>query len=167
MPSPILAIAHIAPTQTDKTTTMNDMVDTLEAALQDQLAVSFAAGNVTLTALQYTRHLCFVGSGAAVARVMTVPLTKRLFAVRNLNSDTLTIGGTTGATVVLAASSAAIILCDGTDCTVFGSGGPGPTGPSGTFTATNFAAMDLSTLPTTDPGSGKPWLNGGVLQVGA
>lgn len=29
-----------------------------------------------------------------------------------------------------------------------------------------FAAMDLSELSTSDPGSGKPWLNGGVLQVG-
>jgi hypothetical protein len=30
-----------------------------------------------------------------------------------------------------------------------------------------FAATDFSTLPTSNPGSGKPWLNGGVLQVGA
>lgn len=29
-----------------------------------------------------------------------------------------------------------------------------------------FAALDLSSLPTANPGSGKPWLNGGVLQVG-
>jgi hypothetical protein len=29
-----------------------------------------------------------------------------------------------------------------------------------------FAALNLSSLPTADPGSGKPWLNGGVLQVG-
>jgi len=29
-----------------------------------------------------------------------------------------------------------------------------------------FATLDLSTLPTSNPGSGKPWLNGGVLQVG-
>ena len=30
-----------------------------------------------------------------------------------------------------------------------------------------FAATDFSTLPTSNPGSGKVWLNGGVLQVGA
>jgi hypothetical protein len=34
------------------------------------------------------------------------------------------------------------------------------------FTASNFADTNLSTLPASDPGSGKPWLNGGVLQVG-
>jgi hypothetical protein len=37
---------------------------------------------------------------------------------------------------------------------------------TGALTPTNFAALDLSTLPTSDPGSGKPWLNGGVMQVG-
>jgi hypothetical protein len=30
-----------------------------------------------------------------------------------------------------------------------------------------FADTDFSTLPTSNPGSGKVWLNGGVLQVGA
>lgn len=29
-----------------------------------------------------------------------------------------------------------------------------------------FAALDLDILPTSDPGDGKPWLNGGVMQVG-
>lgn len=37
---------------------------------------------------------------------------------------------------------------------------------TGALTPVNFAALDLSTLPTSDPGGGKPWLNGGVLQVG-
>lgn len=32
--------------------------------------------------------------------------------------------------------------------------------------ADDFAYADLSTLPTADPGGGKPWLNGGVVQVG-
>lgn len=35
------------------------------------------------------------------------------------------------------------------------------------LTPSAFAALDLSTLPTANPGGGKPWLNGGVLQVGA
>jgi len=34
------------------------------------------------------------------------------------------------------------------------------------FTEEGFSALNLSTLPTSDPGGGKPWLNGGVLQVG-
>ena len=35
-----------------------------------------------------------------------------------------------------------------------------------TVTTAEFEALDLSTLPTSDPGGGKPWLNGGVVQVG-
>lgn len=31
----------------------------------------------------------------------------------------------------------------------------------------DFASADLSGLPTSNPGGGKPWLNGGVVQVGA
>lgn len=45
---------------------------------------------------------------------------------------------------------------------------------SGTLSATavslteaNFAALNLSTLPTSNPGGGLPWLNSGVLTVGA
>lgn len=33
--------------------------------------------------------------------------------------------------------------------------------------ATLLQNSDLSGFPTSDPGGGKPWLNGGVLQVGA
>ena len=33
--------------------------------------------------------------------------------------------------------------------------------------ATALANCDLSGLPTSNPGGGRPWLNGGVLQVGA
>lgn len=51
--------------------------------------------------------------------------------------------------------------------------GPGLTGgpitSAGTLsiTAATLGALDLSTLATSNPGSGKLWLNGGVVQVGA
>lgn len=35
------------------------------------------------------------------------------------------------------------------------------------LTTAKLAALNCSTLPTSDPGGGKLWLNGGVLQVGA
>jgi len=37
---------------------------------------------------------------------------------------------------------------------------------SGGGTSAAFASLDLSSLPTSNPGGGKPWLNGGVLQIG-
>ena len=50
----------------------------------------------------------------------------------------------------------------GADSTV-----PGPPGSDATVTTVAIAALDFSTLPTSNPGGGKLWLNGGVLQVGA
>lgn len=40
-----------------------------------------------------------------------------------------------------------------------------PLSSSVTFAA--FAALDLSGLPTSDPGGGRAWLNGNVLSVGS
>lgn len=51
---------------------------------------------------------------------------------------------------------------------VTGPTGPtGATGPTGPVSTAVFAALNLSTLPTSDPGGGKVWLNSGVLTVGA
>ena len=58
--SPILSIPLTAPTQTDKTTTMNDGIVQLEGALQDQLVLDFSAGNITLTTTQFTRYQVFL-----------------------------------------------------------------------------------------------------------
>jgi hypothetical protein len=57
--TPILLINEVAPTQTDKTTTINDAIVALESATQDQLAVSLAGGNLTLSATQFTRYAVF------------------------------------------------------------------------------------------------------------
>lgn len=35
------------------------------------------------------------------------------------------------------------------------------------ITASAFANLNLSNLPTSDPGGGRPWLNGNVLSVGS
>lgn len=40
-------------------------------------------------------------------------------------------------------------------------------GATNTVTAAQIADLDFSILPTSNPGSGKLWLNGGVVQVGA
>lgn len=300
--SPILEIPEVAPTQTDKTTTINDMIVAVEGAENDQLSVDMSAGNVTLSFSQFSRYAVFVCSGLTTDRSLTIPLltptgslpAKRVFLVRNTSSYNVTVGGTTGASVTVAAGGANALQSDGTNVYSYASGGAGPTGPQGatgggiaipytfsttttnadpgngvlrlnnatqssataiyldvlgsdatdwttvidtfddstntvkghvrlfktsdstkwivfeitalvshsgyreltvteigssasspfsntdaislgftragdqtTFSATDFANLDLSGLPTSDPGSGKPWLNGGVLQVGA
>ena len=86
--SPILAIPLTAPDQTNKTTTQNDGILALEAATQGQLPVSFVISNeVTLSAAQYTRAAVFVCSGQTAAGTLTIPLTQRVFTVRNNSSS--------------------------------------------------------------------------------
>lgn len=161
--TPILAIPLVGPTQNDKTTTMNDAIAAIEDATQDQLAVSFASGNVTLTALQYTRHLVFICSGLTADRNLVVPLTKRLFVVRNSSAYNVTVKGATGATVVIAAGDGAIIHCDATDCVSLAAGGAGPTGPTGLPGGAITIGYTFDTTTTnSDPGSGTLRLNAGT-----
>jgi hypothetical protein len=131
MPSPILGIPEVAPTQTDKTTTINDAIVALEGATQDQLALNLAGGSLTLSPTQFTRFAFFLISGQTAAQTLTVPLSKRMFGVRNAGAYTITVQGLTGSSVAVAAGAGAIIQNDGTNCTVFGSGGVGPAGAPG------------------------------------
>lgn len=129
MPSPILGIPEVAPTQADKTTTINDMIAAVEGATQDQMAVDFSAGNVTLTALQFTRHAEFDCSGQTAARVMTTPNTKRVYVVRNLGTFDIQVKATSGTTFTVAAGDGNVLVNDGANnVTGFGVGGPGPPG---------------------------------------
>jgi hypothetical protein len=161
--SPILAIPLVAPTQADKTTTLNDMILDIEGAANDQLAVDMSAGNVTVSALQFTRFNVFVCSGLTAPRDLIVPLTKRVFAVRNSSAFDVTVRGTTGATVVVLAGNGAIVQTNGTHCLGYGSGGAGPpgiTGPAGG--AVNISYQFDTTTTATDPGPGKLRLNAGT-----
>lgn len=130
--SPILQIPELAPTQTDKTTTINDMIIAIENATQAQVSYSFAGGDVSLTTTQFVSATAFKATGLTAAQNLIIPLQPRVFGVINTSSThALTVKGASGATVVIAASSAAMIQCDGTNCVLWMSGGPGPTGPTG------------------------------------
>jgi hypothetical protein len=153
--------APVAPTQSDKTTTMNDMTVAIEGAANDQLNVDMSAGNVTLTALQYTRFNVFNCTGLTANRNLIVPMTKRVFSLRNNSSFSVIVGGTTGATVTVVAGNGAIIQNDGTNCTGYGSGGSGPPGVQGPpGGAINISYVFDTTTTNSDPGPGKLRFNG-------
>lgn len=161
--SPILGIALIAPTQMDKSTTMNDAIVAMEGAANDQLPLNFAAGNVALTPTQYTRFQVFTCSGLAAPQTLTVPLTKRMFAVKNTSAFALTVGGASGTSVIVAAGSGAVIQCDGVNCSVFASGGPGPAGTVGPAGgAINIDYGFVAAITNADPGPGLIALNNAV-----
>jgi hypothetical protein len=164
--SPILAIPLVAPTQADKTTTLNDMILDIEGAANDQLTVDMSAGNVTLTAPQYTRFNVFNCTGLTANRNLVVPMTiagnpaKRVFAVRNNSAFSVIVGGATGATVTVLAGNGAIVQNNGTDCIGYGSGGSGPPGISGPpGGAVNISYVFDTATTNSDPGAGKLRLN--------
>lgn len=114
--TPILKILQVASNQNNKEVTINDGILSLENATQNSLAVSFAAGNVTLTTDQFVSHFTFICTGLTAARTLTVPLQKRAFTVINNDDEPLTVGGATGAAVRVLGGGVRIIFCDGTDC---------------------------------------------------
>jgi hypothetical protein len=167
--SPILQIPLVAPTQSDKTTTLNDMILDVEGATNDQLSVDMSAGNVTLTALQYTRFNVFNCSGLTANRNLIVPMTisghpaKRVFSVRNTSAFSVIVGGTTGSTVTVTAGNGSVVQNDGTNCSGYGSGGPGPAGVQGPpGGAVNISYVFDTTTTNSDPGAGKLRFNAGT-----
>jgi hypothetical protein len=165
--TPILEVNEVAPTQTDKTTTINDAIVALEAAFNDQLSVDMSAGNVTLSWSQFSRHAFFVPTGATADRNLIIPLStptghlaaKRFFCVRNATAHNIIVGGVSGTTVTIAAGDAAALQSDGTNCYGFATGGPGPTGPSGPAGGVAIDYTFDSTTTNADPGAGMLRLN--------
>ncbi len=119
--TPILNIPQVAPNQNQKEATINTGIATLEAAMNDKLAVDCSSigggGNLTLTTDQYTRYFLFVCSGQAGAGTLTVPATNRWFAVQNAGNFALTVGcagaGNANTTVLLNAGKIALLISDG------------------------------------------------------
>lgn len=115
--TPILGITEVAPTQTSKEATINTAIVILEAAFNAPESHSLSAGNLTLTATDWTQYFYHAFSGHTVARTVTVPNTERQFAAFNNGTAAVTfaISGSSGATYALAAGARAILFADGTD----------------------------------------------------
>lgn len=96
--STILAIDEVAEGQANKHVTINEAFAALEQAMNAPLAVSFSAGNVTLTEAQLTRNFLIICSQQSAARelripdkIQTVNQTARFIAVRNTGSYDITV----------------------------------------------------------------------------
>lgn len=92
-----------------------------------------------------------------------------------LNGGTITSSGTISSPNLAAQSlignagttaAAAGTIAIGTGLTLAPTGTLSATGAGGSFSAAIFAATNLSSLPTSNPGGGLPWLNNGLLTVG-
>ena len=119
MPSPNLAVAHVAASQNQKEVTINDAVDALDNAMNRALSVVMADADLTLTTSQANRHGLVVLTGSLTApRLVTLPANHRRLALRNATAGghAVTVGYVGGgATVAVAPDSTALLVGDGTD----------------------------------------------------
>lgn len=107
----LLNLDQIAAGQAQMYQTSNDADAQLEKATNDELAVTMS-GDVTLTGPQFTRAFTFVLSGS-VTHNLTVPATKRVFAIQNSASAAMNVvRGSTS--VAVAAGDTALLKTDGT-----------------------------------------------------
>jgi hypothetical protein len=121
----ILNIAQVASSQNQKEVTINDAMLALERALSRKTSITLASGNATLTEDQATRNGLLRFYGHAVARAVTIPATmsnsqpmNRILAIQNdgTSAGAVTIGGSTGTTVVVAIGTVGLIYYDGVNC---------------------------------------------------
>lgn len=125
MPTPNLAIPHIATSQNQKEVTANDAFDALDNAMNRALSLAMADADLTLTATQANRNGLIVLTGALTAsRILTLPANHRRLAIRNATSGGQEVRAKyagSGAEVIIAPGATVLVQGNGSD--LFGVGG--------------------------------------------
>jgi len=117
MPTPNLAITHVAASQNQKEVTINDALDKLDLAMNDTVDVDCTGGNTTVSTPDYRENFLIRLTGTPASDfTLTVPDGKRILAVHNTTVRIATLRTTTaGATVILRASELGIVGSRGTN----------------------------------------------------
>jgi hypothetical protein len=114
MSTPNLAIPHIAAAQNQKEVTANDAFDRLDEAITGRLTVDFAAGDVTLTASQYRRHVVFAALNVAPGRELVLPAIRRVIVVDNTGGAAALVVRQGATTVTVPAGAGQLLHTTGT-----------------------------------------------------
>jgi hypothetical protein len=143
MPSPNLAIAHVAASQNQKEVTINDAIDALDRAMTDTLALDLSAGPIVLGTSQLRAAMVLRPAGALTGPAsLLVPQIRRVFAL--LNTDTafaITVERGASAIAVQPGESA-LLISDGS--------------PDGLFRVGPGAPVyDFGMVAGTGPGAGE------------
>lgn len=143
-----LAITELTTNQTGKTITINDGFAKIDGATQGAISPSFTSNVRTLTADEFTGNYEIVVPSLSATGTLTVPLSKRVFAVNNLGnaSHGLVVKGASGATADVAALSLVELRNDGTG--VFEYTAPSPSTPARHF------SYSAGWLPGANPNNG-------------
>ena len=125
MPSPNLAVTHVAAAQNQKEVTINDAVDALDNAMNQALSLAMADANLTLTGTQANRNGLIILTGTLTAsRTLTLPANHRRLAIRNATSggqDVRAKYAGSGAEVVIVPGATVLVQGNGSD--LYGVGG--------------------------------------------
>jgi hypothetical protein len=125
MPSPNLAVTHVAAAQNQKEVTINDAVDALDNAMNRALSLAMADANLTLTSAQANHNGLIVLTGTlTAARVLTLPTNHRRLAIRNATGGGQEVRAKyagSGAEVIIVPSATVLVQGNGSD--LFGVGG--------------------------------------------
>lgn len=136
-----LDLQQVSENQTLKEVSINTMSGQLDAAITEFLSIDVSASDASLTNSQYRRNVMFVASGAAVARVLTVPALKKLSLIRN--DGTADVSVTRGSTaLVVGAGLVSLIYTDGTTNGLIGVSGGGAAYPAFTGNAGKVLAVN-------------------------
>ncbi len=135
MPSPNLAVTHVAAAQNQKEVTINDAVDALDNAMNQALSLAMADANLTLTGTQANRNGLIILTGTLTAsRILTLPANHRRLAIRNETSggqDVRAKYAGSGAEVIIAPGATVLVQGNGSDLYGIGGGGGLPADISG------------------------------------
>ena len=157
MPTPNLNITHVAPTQNQKTVTINDGFDLLDQAANSHLDLDVSAGGIfTLTAAQFNEIAIANLLGAAGSAVtINLPTNARgFYGFRNNSGQaaTIQVTGGLGTSAALPAGEAVVIASTGTDVITF-AGAAAPVGGGATEVILKSEdAVIASTVKTIDFG---------------
>lgn len=127
MPSPNLAVTHVAAAQNQKEVTINDAIDALDNAMNQALSLAMADANLTLTGTQANRNGLIILTGTLTAsRTLTLPANHRRLAIRNATNggqDVRAKYAGSGAEVIIVPGATVLVQGNGSD--LYGVGGGG------------------------------------------
>jgi hypothetical protein len=167
MPSPNLAITHVAASQNQKEVTINDAIDALDLAMTAALEIDgTAGGTISITATDMRRNVSLVLTGAPAADfALRLPAVRKLVLVQNTTGQAVAVTGPAGGTGIpvpagqrhlLYATGSTVLPIDatlGASGVVPGSYGDGSSVPRLTVDAQG-RITSLTTLPVVGGGGG-------------
>lgn len=138
--SAILGFPIVDANQNQKEATIATGLEVLEAAGEDQLSKSMAAGDITLSAAEWYSAKLYNLTGSVADHICNVPATKRFVAFRNTGANTvlLRVTGGLGKAIPVQPANAILAYCDGADVHLISSRG---NGAARTYTASQVLSV--------------------------